>query len=184
MNNSDYRMLRWISEHYSLIVDTREKLNRRYYERMDNFEKLGIEAEREKLDFGDYSAIADTPTGYIDYTHKIVIERKMDLEELIMCLSTDHDRFKNELQRAHDCGCKMYIATESGSYADIVAGNYKNHVSPKLVLTALHVFEQRYDCKFVFLTPETFPIFVHETLRRFIMEDLTRRYYGGTSSLF
>ncbi len=184
MNNADYMLLNYISQNYALIVDTREKLTTRYKERMESFERMGVVSERQPLNVGDYSAIADLPGGYIDYTRKIAIERKRDLKELISCFGTERERFEKELQRAQECGCKLYIVTEGGSYSDIVAGNYENNHSVKNALATYHTFEQRYGCSFVFVTPEDFPVFAHETFRRYIMDDLTARYYNGTLTKF
>lgn len=176
MKDVDYRMLKYISTNYNLIVDTREQINPRYEERMENFKRMGLTPVRRKLDVGDYSAVAQLPHGTIDYSMRLVVERKMDIEELVMCLGTDRNRFEAELKRAHKCGCRLYVVTESGSYADLASGNYRSEYAPKLALATYHTFEQRYNCQFVFLPPGAFPIFVHETLRRFIMDDLVAQF--------
>ena len=108
----------------------------------------------------------------IDYSDKLSIERKMDLRELIACFGPERDRFEAELYRAWKKGCRLYVAIEGGCYADLVAGNYPNNHEVKNVLATYHTFEKRYGCSFVFVTPETFPTFVYETLRRYIMDDL------------
>jgi hypothetical protein len=46
-----------------------------------------------------------------------------------------------------------------------------------------HAFEQRYGCQFVFVPQGCFPIFVHETLRRFIMDDLMVKFKAGEIKL-
>ena len=183
MTNEDYKMLKYISTNYDLVVDTREQINPRYEARMESFKRMGVTPVRRKLFAGDYSAVAHTPGGDVDYTQKIAIERKMDIEELLVCLSTDRKRFEAELKRAHDTGCNLYVVTESGSYADIAAGNYRNQVPPQNALATYHAFEQRYGCHFVFVPPGAFPIFVHETLRRYIMDDLTVKLNSGKIKL-
>lgn len=183
MNNNDYRMLQYISTSYDLIVDTREQNNARYEKRMESFKRMGITPVCKKLFAGDYSAIAKLPHETIDYSSHVSVERKMDIEELLVCLSTDRKRFEAELKRAHDTGCNLYVVTESGSYADIAAGNYRNRVDPKNALATYHAFEQRYGCHFVFVPPGAFPIFVHETLRRYIMDDLTAKLNSGEIKL-
>lgn len=183
MKDIDYRMLQYISQNYDLIVDTREQINPRYESRIESFKRMGLTPVRRKLFAGDYSAIAKAPHGTIDYTERIAIERKMDMEELVTCLSSDRDRFRAELDRAHKCGCRLYVVTEGGSYADLAAGNYRNEMEPKLALATYHAFEQRYGCQFVFVPQGAFPIFVHETLRRYIMDDLTAQYYAGEIKL-
>lgn len=179
MTNECYKMLQYISTSYDLIVDTREQMNPRYETRMESFKRMGITPVRRKLDTGDYSAVAHTPKGDVDYTQKIAIERKMDLEELITCFGPDRKRFEAELRRAHECGCRLYVVIEGGSYADLAAGNYRNEMEPKNALATYHTFEQRYGCQFVFVPSGAFPIFAHETLRRFIMDDLIQKVKNG-----
>lgn len=183
MTNEEYRMLQYISTHYDLIVDTREQINPRYEARMESFKRMGFTPVRRKLFAGDYSAVAHTPNGDVDYTRKVVIERKMSMEELITCFSTDRDRFEDELERAYKCGCRLYVVTEGGSYADLAAGNYRNDFDAKLALATYHTFEQRYNTHFVFVPPGAFPLFVHETLRRFIMDDLVAKFKAGEFKL-
>lgn len=183
MNNTDYRLLQYISTHYDLVVDTREQINPRYESRMESFKRMGLNPVRCKLFAGDYSAIAKTPDGTVDYTERIAIERKMNIEELVTCLSTDRVRFKAELERAHKYGCRLYVVTEGGSYADLAAGNYRNEMDPRLALATYHTFEQRYGCQFVFVPQGCFPIFVHETLRRFIMDDMEAKFKAGKIKL-
>ena len=170
---NDYNACKRASETFSLIVDTREQQNMRYHKRMKDFQSLGVSPHRQTLGVGDYSATVQCPDGnVIDYTDKISVERKMDLHELIICFGPERDRFEAELRRAWEQGCKLYIAIEGGSYADLVSGNYSNQHSVKNALATYHTFEKRYGCSFVFVTPESFPTFVFETLRRYIMDDL------------
>jgi len=183
LKDRDYQMLQYISANYSLIVDTREQINPRYEARMESFKRMGITPVRRKLFAGDYSAVAHTHSGDVDYTRRVVHERKQNLEELITCFSSDRTRFEAELERAHKCGCRLYVVTEGGSYADLAAGNYRNNFDPRYALATYHTFEQRYGCHFVFLPPGAFPIFVHETLRRFIMDDLMVKFEAGEIKL-
>lgn len=80
-----------------LIEDTRQvagkhKLKNEY------FKKMGIEVIRSKLLFGDYQNPENS---------KVVIDTKKDIQELIMDLTKDHERFKRELQTAKKCGAKI-----------------------------------------------------------------------------
>lgn len=180
MVDKEYKACKHASETFTLVVDTREKDTDRLHQRIAQFEDMGLETTRRALFAGDYSAIAKLPYGRtMDYTRRISLERKADLEELIKCFGPERKRFEMELQRAHQSGCKLYVVTESGSYADLVAGNYKNDHDVKNVLATYHAFEQRYNCNFVFVTPETFPTFVYETLRRYIMDDLCSKCKKG-----
>ena len=173
MVTNQYNACKRASETFNLIVDTREQQNLRYQQRMEDFQNLGVLPQRRALNVGDYSAMVHLSEGEtIDYSNKLSIERKMDLRELITCFGPERDRFEAELRRAWENGCKLYVAIEGGSYADLVAGNYPNDHNVKNVLATYHTFEKRYGCSFVFVTPETFPTFVYETLRRYIMDDL------------
>ena len=183
MTNEPYKMLKYISTSYDLVVDTREQITPRYEARVESFKRMGVTPVRKKLFAGDYSAVAHTPSGDVDYTQIIAIERKMDIEELLVCLSTDRKRFEAELKRAHEKGCRLYIVTEGGSYADLAAGNYRNDFDAKLAIATYHTFEQRYNCHFVFVPAGAFPIFAHETLRRFIMDDLVAKFKAGEFKL-
>lgn len=180
MTNECYKMLQYISTSYDLIVDTREQMNPRYEERMESFKRMGITPVRRKLFAGDYSAIAKMPHGTVDYTDRIAFERKMDTTELVSCFGgSNRARFEAELKRAHEAGCRLYVVIEDGSYADLAAGNYRNKMEPKLALATYHAFEQRYNVRFVFVPQGAFPIFTHETLRRFIMDDLIQKVKNG-----
>ena len=104
----------------------------------------------------------------------------MDATELVSCFSgPNRPRFEAELKRAHETGCRLYVVTEGSSYADLAAGNYRNNVDPKNALATYHTFENRYGCRFVFVPQGCFPIFVHETLRRYIMDDLIEQFEAG-----
>lgn len=179
MKDRDYQMLQYISTNYDLIVDTREQINPRYEARMESFQRMNLTPVRRKLFAGDYSAIAKLPHGTIDYSMDIAIERKMDLEELVTCFSSERTRFEAELKRAYEAGCRLYVVIEGGSYADLAAGNYRNQFEPKQALATYHAFENRYGCRFVFVPQGAFPIFVHETLRRYIMDDLMEKFEAG-----
>lgn len=184
MTNEEYRMLQYISTSYDLIVDTREQINPRYESRIASFKRMGITPVRRKLDAGDYSAIAKTPHGAVDYTGRIAFERKMDTTELVSCFGgPNRARFEAELKRAHEAGCRLYVVIEDGSYADLAAGNYRNDHEVKNVLATYHAFEQRYGCIYVYVPRGAFPIFVHETLRRFIMDDLVAKFKAGKFKL-
>lgn len=184
MKDRDYQMLQYISTNYDLIVDTREQINPRYESRIASFKRMGVMPVRRKLDAGDYSAIAKLPYGIVDYTGRIAFERKMDTTELVSCFGgPNRARFEAELKRAHEAGCRLYVVIEDGSYADLAAGNYRNDVDPKVVLATYHTFENRYGCRFVFVPQGAFPIFVHETLRRYIMDDLMEQFEAGKIEL-
>lgn len=169
-----------LADNFTVIVDTREQPNERYDSRIKAFDSLGIEHERQTLDVGDYSAIVTLPNGRVlDFTDRVSIERKMDIEELIQCFTSERERFENELLRAKNSDCKLYVATESGCYDDLVKGNYQKQASTRGVLGTYHTYEERYNANFQWVTPDTFPTFVYHTLRRFILDYLMTNYPNG-----
>ena len=85
-----------------IIYDTREK-PRAITQILAEFERNGIEAIRQKLDFGDYMN-PDNPG--------IVIDRKQNLLEVASNLCQEHDRFCRELKRCNDAGCHMVVLIE------------------------------------------------------------------------
>lgn len=175
-----YNEYRNLAENFTLIVDTREQPTPRFEDRIAAFESMGVKIERQALNVGDYSAIVSLPNGRIlDFTDQISVERKMDIKELICCFTTKRERFENELLRAQVAGCKLYVATESGCYDDLVTGNYPNNAPSQSLLYTYHTYEERYDANFKWVTPETFPVFAYHTLRRFILDYLMTNYPNG-----
>ena len=76
----------------TLIIDTREQITGRLDVRIQSAE---LPYERKKLDFGDYSARCDV----LDLSDKVVIERKMNLDELAMCFGSQRKRFEREFEK-------------------------------------------------------------------------------------
>lgn len=74
----------------TILADTREQKNTHI---LDVLNKHGIMYEPHKLDFGDYSFIAD---GH-DFSCSCVIERKADINEIYGNITTDRERIEKEL---------------------------------------------------------------------------------------
>lgn len=82
-----------------IAVDSREQSNSHI---VRYFDKVGIEHyDSESLVCGDYYADG-----------KVVVERKRSLIEFANNCGKQHQRFKRELERARECGVKMYILIE------------------------------------------------------------------------
>lgn len=91
-----------------LIIDTREKPQaiRRI---VDYFNEHGIEYMRSKLIVGDYMI----------FSHPlIIIDRKQDVAELCKNCTSDHVRFKAELETARNLGVSMVVLVEQDRYYD------------------------------------------------------------------
>ena len=82
-----------------IIVDTREKGNKKI---LEHFDKVGQDYIISKLDAGDYML-------YKDYT--TIIDKKDGLLELAhnLCNSSEHARINREIQRAKELGCENFI---------------------------------------------------------------------------
>lgn len=136
-----------------LIEDTRQvagkhKLKNEY------FKKMGIEVIRSKLLFGDYQNPENS---------KVVIDTKKDIQELIMDLTKDHERFKRELQTAKKCGAKLIILTEDEKVTcinDLYSWyNWRLKKSPKAtkgstlakMLQTIQSNKEDYSCEFLFV---------------------------------
>ena len=91
-----------------IIIDSREKpkaigLIKKY------FEAHGYEYETSKLLFGDY----------MDYNNpNLVIDRKQSIGELAKNCTTDHERFRTELERVKKTGSELVLLVEQNKYKD------------------------------------------------------------------
>jgi len=91
-----------------IIVDTREK-PKAIEGILSYFEKAGIDYERSKLLFGDYC----------DYHRPgLVIDRKQNIAELAKNCTTEHERFRRELERVKRTGSHLVILVEQNRYKD------------------------------------------------------------------
>ena len=89
-----------------LLIDTRE-IPKAIEGIIRTFDEAGIVYERTKLLFGDY----------MDWNRPgIVIDRKQDIAELAKNCTTDHVRFREELERAKKAGAKLVILVEQNRY--------------------------------------------------------------------
>ena len=127
-----------------IIVDTREKGNKRI---LQYFDKVGQDYIVSKLDAGDY-ALYKNP--------KTIIDKKDGLLELSgnLCRTTEHERIKREIQRAKDMGCENFIFLIQDSKIKTVA-DINNWSSPHTkvkgatLLKIMKTMKERYDVRFV-----------------------------------
>lgn len=91
-----------------LLIDTREK-PKAIEGILRSVERRNVPYTRTKLLFGDY----------MDYSNPLlVIDRKQSIAELAANCTTDHERFKAELERAKAVGAKLVILVEQNRYKD------------------------------------------------------------------
>lgn len=80
-------------------------------------EQHGIEIIRQALNVGDYQ---------IAGKGDISVDTKMGVPELASCCFQEHERFRDELERAQRCGITPYILTEE----NLPGGRLENWRSP------------------------------------------------------
>lgn len=91
-----------------LLIDTREK-PKAIEPILEYFDKHGIDHVSTKLLFGDYA----------DYNRPgLVVDRKRNIAELAKNCTTDHERFRRELERVKKAGAKLIILVEQNRYRD------------------------------------------------------------------
>lgn len=91
-----------------LIVDSREK-PKAIKTILKQFEARGIDYSISKLFIGDY----------MEYNSPLlVVDRKQSIAELAKNCTTDHERFKAELERAKAVGAELVILVEQNRYKD------------------------------------------------------------------
>jgi len=129
-----------------VLVDTREKKNNHI---LSYFEQNKIAYEACKLDFGDYSFSLNVDGYTIDFSDKIVIERKQHLDELSSNFTKNRTQFENELLRKKDANFTLLV--ENNSYSDLIQHNYKSQFNEKSFLATLKTFETRYNINTTFM---------------------------------
>lgn len=91
-----------------LLIDTREK-PKATETIMKQIREAGIRYERTKLLFGDY----------MDWGRPhIVVDRKQNIAELAKNCTSEHERFRKELERAQRANSELVILVEQNRYRD------------------------------------------------------------------
>lgn len=162
-------------ESMTLLVDTREKPTQKL---MDRIALAGLPYERRKLNQGDYSCKCILPDGSeLDFSNKVVVERKMNLDELCMCFGRERKRFEREFQRAKDVGCRVYLLVEGGSWEKAYNGKYKSLYNQKALVASIDAFRARYGMQLDFCKEETTGRIIKDILYRELKEYLQRYQY-------
>ena len=113
-------------------------------------EETGIEIIRQALNVGDYQ---------IAGKGDISVDTKMGVPELASCVFQEHERFRDELERAQRCGIQLIILTEEvlpGGRLDNWRspmgkdGLPRHKFSPVRLRNALITMQQKYGCWFRF----------------------------------
>lgn len=91
-----------------ILVDTREK-PKAIGKILSYFEANGIEYDVSKLYIGDYIRYDDP---------RLVIDRKQNIAELAKNCTSDHERFRRELERVKKAGARLVVLVEQNRYKD------------------------------------------------------------------
>lgn len=151
----------------TILIDTREQDTARARRRIA---QMQVPTERKKLDFGDYSARCDA----LDLSSTVVVERKMDLNELSGCFCQQRDRFIREFERAENAGAKTYLLIENQSVDDVYRHAYKTQMSPEAMAASIWAWCARYNCQIIFCSASNSGKVIHDILYRELKERLER----------
>lgn len=136
---------------YALIEDTRNQVGK--HKNIHRYcEEHGIKIVRSKLLVGDYMLTGEGTGG-------ISVDTKMDVGELAACCHTGHERFRNELIRAKECGIQLIVLTEEvlpegrlDKWKSPIGrdGQPKYKFDPVALRKSLITMQERYGVKFRF----------------------------------
>ena len=175
-SNMDYFDVQTALENITILVDTREQDTPQARKRLEG---MNLPYERQKLDFGDYSAKCKVSENEeIDFSDVFAVERKMSLDELCGCYCRSRERFTREFERAREKNAKLYLLIENGSYEAIINHRYRSRFRPNAFLASLTAWTVRYNLRPVFCKSETSGALIKEILYRDMKERLERGEYG------
>ena len=153
-----------------ILCDTREQPTERLKRRL---EATGLPYERKKLDAGDYSCKCTLPDGEeLDFSTKVAVERKMNLDELCQCFGKERARFEREFERAKAAGCRIYLIVEDGNWEKAYNGKYRSLLKPQALIASIDAFRARYGMQLDFCKPETTGRLIKDILYRELKEYL------------
>lgn len=135
-----------------VVYDTREQNTPALRRRLKDFNR----SRRLKLDYGDYTAgYEDLDGTFVTLKDKVVIERKMSLDELCACFTSGRDRFQREFERAKADKAKIHMVVENGSYEKMFSGSYHSKFHPNAFIASYLAWSARYNIQLHFCKPET-----------------------------
>lgn len=155
-----------------ILVDTREQDTEALQQRLST---LGHPCRREALDSADYMVEYQTEEG--DTVRlPVAIERKMSLDELATCFTSDRERFFREMERLMEAGIKTYLLVEKASWEKVQKGDYRSKMGASSMLGSLLWWSVHYDFRIVFCKQATSGWLIGNILRYEVCEDVRRRH--------
>lgn len=155
------------------LVDTREKSNSHI---TDWFDRKGIKWKTRALKQGDYSFMipANDKLGIphdLDFSNKIIVERKGSLEELSTNLTKERDRLEKEFALAPE---KKVLIIENADYGDIISGNYRSEYNAKSYWASIHSLWHKYNIPFMCMTSNKYTAPFIKGYFEYYLKDLIR----------
>ena len=171
-SNCDFFDVQSALQNITVLVDTREQDTPQARKRLEG---MGLPYERQKLDFGDYSAKCILPDGkHLDFSNAFAIERKMNLDELCGCYCRSRERFTREFERASEKNAKLYLLIENATWEKAYEGKYRSKMSASALTASMLAWLSRYNCQLIFCKAETSGKLIADIIYREVKERLER----------
>ena len=154
-----------------IIVDTREQETEQLAQRLAT---LGHQYRREALDAADYMVEYTTADG-TTVRLPVAVERKMSLDELATCFTSERERFQNEMERLLKAGVKTYLLVEKASWEKIQKKDYRSQMPVASFIASLLWWSVHYDFKVIFCKSSTSGWLIGKILQYEVCEDARRR---------
>lgn len=160
---------------FTILVDSREKPTDEYRQRLEQME---CKTEQSTMKYGDYSCKVALPDGKVlDFSKKVVIERKQNIDEIIQNFidresrQTDTsgyktNRIQREFIRARKDKCRIYLLIENASWENAFNGKYRSKLHANAFIAFLIAWSIRYDLRILFCKTETSGKLISQVLYR------------------
>lgn len=131
-----------------IYCDSREQNTKSLQRRL---ESMGRPVERIALPSGDYSCKITLPNGKdVSFVDRVMVERKMGVDEICGNFTRNRDRFIREFDRFKAKGGKPYLLIEDTDWPMIFNGSYRSKVNPNALIASLMAWQARYDAHIMF----------------------------------
>ena len=154
-----------------ILVDTREQETEQLKQRLGT---LGHQYRREALDSADYMVEYQTADG-ATVRLPVAIERKMSLDELATCFTSERERFQREMERLLEAGVKTYLLVEKASWEMIQKKDYRSQMPVASFIASLLWWSIHYDFRVIFCKQATSGWLIGKILQYEVCEDARRR---------
>lgn len=134
------------------LYDTREHDGKNQHI-LDAWDKMSISYKKKKLNYGDYSFMIPADEKLciprdLDFSSKVVVERKANLDEFANNLTEERERIKKEFTLAPQT---KVLLIENATYSDMLHGNYRSDYNPKSYWGSIHSLWHQFNIPVVFM---------------------------------